>query len=81
MTLGGGGAVARPSDVLPGGQGKAMRRSLLWTIAALTALTVSGLGSLGGNTASAARRGADYFTNLPVVTHEGKTLRFYDDLI
>ena len=81
MTLGGGAAVARPSDVLPGGQGKAMRRSLLWTIAALTALTGSGLGSLGGDTASAARRGVDYFTNLPVVTHEGKTLRFYDDLI
>lgn len=58
-----------------------MKRSLLWTIAALTALAVSTLGSFGGDTASAARRGANYFTNLPVVTHEGKTLRFYDDLI
>ncbi len=58
-----------------------MRRNLRWTIAALTALTVSGLGSLGGDTAWAARRGANYFSNLPVVTHEGKRLRFYDDLI
>ncbi len=58
-----------------------MRRSLRSTIAALTVLTVSTLGGLGGDTASAARRGANYFSNLPVVTHEGKTLRFYDDLI
>ena len=27
------------------------------------------------------RFNADYFTNLPVVTHKGETLRFYDDLI
>jgi cytochrome oxidase Cu insertion factor (SCO1/SenC/PrrC family)/mono/diheme cytochrome c family protein len=58
-----------------------MRRSLLWSIAALTALTVWSLGNLGGGTASAARRGANYFPNLPVVTHEGKTLRFYEDLV
>ena len=58
-----------------------MRRSLLWTIAAFTVLTVSTLGTFGGDTAWAARRGANYFSNLPVVTHEGKTLRFYDDLI
>lgn len=25
--------------------------------------------------------GADYFPNLPLVTHEGKTVRFFDDLI
>ena len=58
-----------------------MRRSLLLSIAAFTVLTVSTLGTFGGDTASAARRGANYFSNLPVVTHEGKTLRFYDDLI
>ncbi len=27
------------------------------------------------------RFNAEYFTNLPLVTHEGKTVRFYDDLI
>jgi protein SCO1 len=32
-------------------------------------------------TASSSPWGADYFTNLPVVTHDGRTLRFYDDLI
>ena len=75
-----GGDVKAPSGVLPGGRG----RSLLWNIAALTALTALTVWSLwpfGEDTTSAARRGADYFSNLPVVTHEGKTLRFYDDLI
>jgi len=28
-----------------------------------------------------ARRGADYFTNVELTTHEGRTVRFYDDLI
>jgi protein SCO1/2 len=28
-----------------------------------------------------ARRGADYFTNIELTTHEGRTVRFYDDLI
>src|SRR5262249_25566341 len=27
------------------------------------------------------RRGANYFPNLPVVTQDGKTLKFYDDVI
>ena len=58
-----------------------MRPSRLWSIAALSALTVSGLVSLASGTASAARWGADYFPNLPVVTHEGKTVRFYEDLV
>ena len=58
-----------------------MRRSLRSSIAALTALAVSTLGTLGGDTASAARWGKNYFPNLPLVSHEGETLRFYDDLI
>jgi cytochrome oxidase Cu insertion factor (SCO1/SenC/PrrC family)/cytochrome c2 len=58
-----------------------MRRSLPWSIAALTALTVWSLGDLGGGTASAARWGENYFPNLTVVTHEGKTVRFYEDLV
>lgn len=41
---------------------------------------------LGGNLAGAAGDagfiwGADYFPNVPLVTHEGKTVRFFDDLI
>ncbi len=72
-----GAAEARPEGVVVG-KGKAMRRILLWSVAALT---VSGLANLGGGTASAARWGKDYFPNLPVVTHEGETLRFYDDLV
>lgn len=63
-----------------------MRRSrLLWTIAAIAVLAVSALGPLGAGDASAAPKGspwgADYFPNVPLVTHDGKTVRFYDDLI
>lgn len=58
-----------------------MRRSLLWGIAVLMVLAVGVFGSLGGDTSSAARWGADYFPNLRLVTHEGKDVRFYEDLI
>jgi protein SCO1/2 len=35
-----------------------------------------------GDAMSASKRwGADYFPNVPLVTHEGKTVHFYDDLI
>jgi len=44
-------------------------------------LAVVILGTLGGGPARAARWGENYFPNYPVVTHEGKTVRFYDDLI
>ena len=46
---------------------------------------VLGIIALAAIDASAAPEGSrftpDYFTNAEVVTHEGKTLRFYDDLI
>lgn len=62
-----------------------MRRTLLSSIAVLTALAVAALLTLVASPSSAApegsRWGANYFPNLSVVTHEGKTLRFYDDLI
>lgn len=57
-----------------------MRPSLASTIAVLAVL-ILGFGALGAKTASAARWDGNYFPNLPVITHEGKTLRFYDDLI
>src|SRR6267378_583028 len=55
-----------------------MRRSLTAGIAALAAATVSAPGTLH---AQSNRWGADYFPNLPVVTQDGKTLKFYDDVI
>ena len=41
---------------------------------------------LCGNPGEAARKrssrwGANYFPNVPLITHEGKTVRFFDDLI
>ena len=58
-----------------------MQRTSSWTLALLAALIVSTMATFVGGTASAARWGKNYFPNLPVVTQDGKTLRFYDDLI
>src|SRR5262249_56904738 len=55
-----------------------MQRTLLVSIALLASLTVSAPGRLE---AQGRPWGQGYFPNLPVVTHEGKTVRFYDDLI
>lgn len=43
---------------------------LVWVLAAASVAT-----------AASKRWGADYFPNVPLVTHEGNTVRFYDDLI
>src|SRR5260370_38159176 len=51
-----------------------MRRSLFAGIVALAAMTVAAPAQ--GN-----RQGENYFPNLPVVTQDGKTLKFYDDVI
>ena len=42
----------------------------------LTTVSPAKSGSSGGT-----RWGADYFPNIPLVTHEGKSVRFFDDLI
>jgi len=55
-----------------------MQRVLLVSIALFATLTVSIPGTIE---AQSGRWGKDYFPNLPVVTQEGKTLRFYDDVI
>jgi len=55
-----------------------MKRNLTAGIAALAAAIVSAPGTLE---AQSNRWGADYFPNLPVVTQDGKTLKFYDDVI
>ena len=55
-----------------------MRRSLFAGIVALAAMTVAAPGTAA---AQGNRRGENYFPNLPVVTQDGKTLKFYDDVI
>ena len=55
-----------------------MQRTLLTSIALFAALALSTLGEIE---AQGRPWGKDYFPNLPVVTQDGKTLRFYDDLI
>jgi len=55
-----------------------MRLSSLAAAVALAAVIMSARGPLE---AQGVRRGANYFPNLPVVTQDGKTLRFYDDVI
>ena len=52
-----------------------MRRIFLASFAVLAVLTAAAPGPAEAQT----RQG--YFPNLPVVTHDGKTVRFYDDLI
>jgi protein SCO1 len=54
-----------------------MLRRLAATVALLAALTVA----LPATLAAQGRYGQNYFPNLPVVTQDGKELRFYDDLI
>jgi cytochrome oxidase Cu insertion factor (SCO1/SenC/PrrC family)/cytochrome c2 len=55
-----------------------MRRSLFAGVVALAAVTVAAPATVS---AQGNRRGENYFPNLPVVTQDGKTLKFYDDVI
>jgi cytochrome oxidase Cu insertion factor (SCO1/SenC/PrrC family)/cytochrome c2 len=55
-----------------------MQRTFLNAVAALAALLACMQGALA---AAGHRWGADYFPNLPVLTQDGKTVQFYDDLI
>jgi len=61
------------------------RRTLAGRIAAIdgTPIAALAIGVLLAAPAAAQqpRWGADYFPNVPLTTHEGKTVRFYDDLI
>ena len=61
-----------------GNGGNGMQRVLRLPVVALTLLALTVVGIDG---ASAARWGKDYFPNATVVTQDGKTLNFYDDLI
>jgi len=51
-----------------------------WGAIAIQFLLV-GILSLWGNNPVSARLGAGYFPNVPLVNQDGKTLRFYDDVI
>ena len=55
-----------------------MRPNVVAGIAALAAVSAAVPGILK---AQGGPRGGDYFPNVPVVTQDGKTLKFYDDVI
>src|SRR3954467_8330525 len=48
---------------------------------ALGLLSVVSFMTLAGRPASGATWGANYFPNVPLTTQDGKTVRFYDDLL
>ncbi|HMF98751.1 MAG TPA: SCO family protein [Vicinamibacterales bacterium] len=48
---------------------------------ALCALTLAATHVESGRAGSGTRWGADYFPNVTLTTHEGKTVRFFDDLV
>jgi protein SCO1/2 len=52
-----------------------------WGAIAACLLLFTTLSLLGADPANAARRGADYYPNAPLVNQDGETLRFYDDVI
>ncbi len=58
-----------------------MRRALSWTVVLSAAACLWALLMLQAGPASASRWGRDYIPNWPVVTQDGKTVNFYDDLI
>ncbi|TMB06437.1 MAG: c-type cytochrome [Deltaproteobacteria bacterium] len=60
-----------------------MRAATRTGIAALPAMLCGAAAVLGGAASVAAGNswGADYFPNVPLTTHEGKVVRFYDDLL
>jgi protein SCO1 len=55
-----------------------MRPNVVAGITALIAVSIAAPGILK---AQGGPRGGDYFPNLPVVTQDGRTLKFYDDVI
>ncbi|MGI9331868.1 MAG: SCO family protein [Gammaproteobacteria bacterium] len=55
-------------------------RLVLCAALTLVLFSSTGIGPAAG-APKGSRWGADYFPNFPVTTHEGKTVRFYDELI
>src|SRR3984893_12882367 len=64
-----------------------LRRSVMegyMRLSSLTAVVVLAVAIISARSpleAQGVRRGANYFPNLPVVTQDGKTLKFYDDIL
>ena len=56
-----------------------LARSLTWLASAV--FFFSGLGNAAGAQSAASIWGKDYFPNVELITHEGKRVRFFDDLI
>ena len=50
-------------------------------VSAIPALAAWGIAALACGSAAATGWGADYFPNVPLTTHNGKTVRLYDDLL
>ncbi|HSB70075.1 MAG TPA: SCO family protein [Candidatus Methylomirabilis sp.] len=81
-----GTIVSRPCRI-PATQKSSMRPPHGGSITALAALVLSSmLLTIGGGTPAAAASkgsppGASYFPNVPLVTQDGKAVRFYDDLL
>jgi protein SCO1/2 len=58
-----------------------MRTKTIRAAAVVALAAASALPALRAAAAAGPRWGADYFPNAPLVTDEGKTVRFYDDLL
>src|ERR1700761_6186748 len=60
-----------------------MKPTFALTLVAMTSelLSSSPPASAGDEVSNQTRYGANYFTNLPVVDQDGRTLKFYDDVI
>ncbi len=65
---------------------KTLLKRVRFLSAAVALVTALGIGLSSGadsqdRPSNGSRWGADYFPNVPLVTHEGETVRFFDDLI
>ena len=59
----------------------AIRRTM-WAVVPIAAAWIIAAAFFAGPvSAQNARWGADYFPNVPLTTHDGRTVRFYDDLV
>ena len=53
-----------------------------WTVVAMAIVFLCGSVPVSAlNRKASSRWGVDYFPNIPLISHEGKTLHFFDDLI
>lgn len=60
--------------------GRSILTRMLFAFLTLGLYAAAGM-DIAGAAPKGSRWGSDYFPNFPVTTHEGKTVRFYDELI